>query len=282
MPLKHVQRLPSQAMTRAPSSRGSSLNAVFYSPLLVVMLLLHTRTTAFQVSPIHSHSHGYRSFTSSLSSFISGGGTQDPPSLKDGDGVRFLGKGEDAIVRPGVVLIAPTHEYHHFYRQAAIFVHAMGEDDDGVYVIRGVIIDHPTPFTLNEMIPGGKITDNPLGSNLLFRGGDKGGDGVILLHSRESLGQSAIGTSGVYQGGWDAALAACSTGEADVTDFKVFFNFCEFTEYELEDLLKSDEDGDCWASVEVNSNIVLSEDWDRGDCWKRLRNAVTQHMRAQA
>jgi hypothetical protein len=70
----------------------------------------------------------------------------------------------------------------------------------------------------------------------------------------ESLGQSAIGLSGVYQGGWDAALEACASGEADVDDFKIFFNFCQFIE--PEDLLKSNEDGDCWASVEVDAEVV--------------------------
>jgi hypothetical protein len=191
--------------------------------------------------------------------------------------VRFLGKGENAIVRPGVVLVAPAHEFHHYYRRAAIFIHAMGEDDHGEYVIRGVIIDHPTPFTLQEMVdPNPAIEASPLGENLLFRGGGQGGDGVILFHSQESLGQSPIGFSGIYQGGWDAALEACTTGEADTDDFKIFFNYCQFTEPEIEDLLKSNEDGDCWASVEVSPDMVLNSDWDRGDAWQRLRNAVAQ------
>jgi hypothetical protein len=191
--------------------------------------------------------------------------------------VRFLGKGENAIVRPGVVLIAPSQEFHHYYRHAAIFIHAMGEDEYGEYVIRGVIVDHPTPFTLKEMTdPNAAIQDSPLGENVLFKGGDKGGDGIILLHSQETLGQSPIGMSGIYQGGWDAALAACANGAADVDDFKIFFNYCQFNEKELEDLLKSNEDGDCWVSVEVSADIVLDSDWDRGDAWQRLRNSVAQ------
>jgi hypothetical protein len=191
--------------------------------------------------------------------------------------VRFLGKGENAIVRPGVVLVAPAHEFHHYYRRAAIFIHAMGEDEHGEYVIRGVIIDHPTPFTLKEMTDANTaIEASPLGDNLLFRGGGQGGDGVILFHDMEELGQSAIGLSGVYQGGWDAALQACANGDADVDDFKIFFNFCQFNEPEMEDLLKSNEDGDCWASVEVDAEMVLNPDWERGDAWQRLRNAVAQ------
>jgi len=224
---------------------------------------------------------GSASSSSCLFQQSSPASASDPP---DDDwvvsgGVRFLGKGPRAIVRPGSVLVAPQHEFHHYYRQAAIFVYDMGEDDEGVYVIRGLILDHPTPFTLQEMIPG-KFDNSPLGETLLFRGGDKGGDGVVLLHNRPELGQVEIGGSGIYQGGWDAAVAAIEAKQSDVDEFKAFFNFCEFSEDELEDLLESTEDGDSWASVEVGTDIVLSDQWDRGDCWKRLRNAVSQQMQA--
>jgi hypothetical protein len=197
--------------------------------------------------------------------------------------VRFLGKGERAIVRNGVVLIAPADEFHHFYRQAAIFIYSMGQlgdNDDDDYLIRGLIIDHPTPFTLNEMIDVNTSivdADNPLGEALVWRGGDKGGEGVVLLHSRADLGQPQIGLSGLYQGGWDAALDACAEGKANADDdFKIFFNYCEFTEQELESMLELDEEGDSWISVEVDPSLILNADWNRGACWARLRNAVRQ------
>ena len=193
--------------------------------------------------------------------------------------IRFLGKGPNAIVRPGVVLVAPAHEYHHFYRQAAIFVYAMGEDDEGVYVVRGVIIDHPTPFTLAEMMDHQpQVEENPLGRNLLFRGGDKGREGVILLHDRDGFGLSQIGTSGIFQGGWDQALKACQTKESTIENFKAFFNYCEFTEDEIEDLLADMQEGDGWVSVEVEPSFVLDPEWDRGDAWKRLRNFASQQQ----
>jgi hypothetical protein len=198
--------------------------------------------------------------------------------------VRFLGKGEHAIVRLGVVLVAPADEFHHFYRQSAIFIYSMGQrddsDDDDDYVIRGLIIDQPTPFTLNETIENESSivdADNPLGEAMVWRGGDKGGEGVVLLHNRPDLGQSQIGCSGLYQGGWDAALEACAEGKANADDdFKIFFNYCEFTEQDLESMLVLDEVGDSWVSVEVDPSIVLNPDWNRGACWSRLRNAVRQ------
>jgi len=200
---------------------------------------------------------------------------------------RFLGKGERAIVRPGVVLVAPSNEFHHFYRKAAIFIYAMGEIDDfdetdnsGDYIIRGVIVDHPTVFTLSEMMEHQEsVVNNPLGGNLLFRGGDRGGDGVILLHSRPELAQSAIGESGIFQGGWKASLQACANGDAEVDEFKAFFNFCEFTERELEKMLaEGDDEGDAWISLEVEPEIILDSTWDRGEAWTRLRNAIKQRM----
>lgn len=203
--------------------------------------------------------------------------------------IRFLGMGESAIIRPGVVLVAPKNEYHHFYRRAAIFVYAMGEDPDKTnneYVIRGVIIDHPTPFTLSEMMAqntnnDNQLANNPIGNNLMFRGGDTGGTGVILLHNKKEIGLSEIGLSGIYQGGWDDAVVACGNGEANPNDFKVFFNYCEFTEVELDALLKKSSDGidDQWCSVEIDPCLVLSDEWERGDCWSNLRNALLPYLK---
>ena len=220
---------------------------------------------------------------------------QQEPQYK----IRFLGKGPNAIIRPGTVLVAPKSEFHHFYRRAAIFIYAMGEDEDmedGTYVIRGAILDHPTPFTLGEMINDSALLSsqqelsntinsnnnnnknqpaNPIASNLIYRGGDKGGDSVFMLHNQESIGNGEmIGTSGIFQGGLRQAVELCATGQAKAQDFKFFFNFCQFTEAELESML----DDDPWVAVEVPSEMVLSAEWDRGDCWKQLRNLLRDEI----
>lgn len=212
--------------------------------------------------------------------------------------VRFLGCGEAAIVRPGVVLLAPRNEYNHYYRNSAVFIFAMGEreDNDEEYVIRGVIIDFPTPFTLSEMMANdnngslsgsGLDPNNPLGNNLMFRGGDTGGVGVILLHDNHNNNQQPpIGNSGIYQGGWEDAILACSNNLASASNYKVFFNYLEFTENEIDSLLQStsSSESSCpndWCSVEVDSAIILNNDWDRGDCWSILRNIAEQQYMAQ-
>ena len=114
-------------------------------------------------------------------------------------------------------------------------------------------------------------------ANLLYRGGDLGGESAFMLHSDDDLAQVAdiemIGTSGVYEGGFEHAL---ENGESlDPSKAKFFFSYMEFTEQELENMLEDpQEDGDAWVSVEVAPEIVLSSDYDRGDAWARLRNAV--------
>lgn len=196
----------------------------------------------------------------------------------------YLGKGPNAVIRQGSVLVAPPNEYHHFYKNSAIFVYSIGldpeEKDGNEYVIRGVILDHPTPFTLSEMIESERTKKNPLGDTLVFRGGDRGGEGVLLVHNSAEIGgcDNEIGTSGLYQGNWDDVLSACAAGSMDAeNNAKVFFNYCEFSESELESLMTLDkETGDGWLSVEVEPRVVLNPDYDRGSAWSMLRNAVRE------
>ena len=51
--------------------------------------------------------------------------------------IRFMGRGSNAIVRPGVTLIAPGHEYNHFLMKSAVFIYAVGLNDYDEMVARG-------------------------------------------------------------------------------------------------------------------------------------------------
>lgn len=186
--------------------------------------------------------------------------TSDP----DNSSIRFLGKGSNAIVRPGVVLLAPAEEFHHYLRQSAVFIYAMGTDDNDEYVIRGVILDNPTPFTIGEMME--TKASGGIYESLIFRGGESGGQEAFCLHSIDTLGLEEIGTSSIYQGGDVANLS-------DPSSVKFFFNYMEFLEQELEDMLEIiQEDGDGWTSVEIPPEMVLNSDYDKGEAWARLRN----------
>jgi hypothetical protein len=178
--------------------------------------------------------------------------------------------------------VAPPDEYHHFLRQAAVFIYAMGEDEYDTFVIRGAIIDHPTPFTMQEMMASDGDNDGAQVpqclQNLLYRGGELG-DAAFMLHSDAKLGELAnlemIGTSGIYQGGLDHAMS--NNYALDPSKAKFFFSYMEFTEAELEEMLENrEEESTQWVSVEVPPEFVLSSEWDRGEAWSRLRNAVRE------
>lgn len=199
----------------------------------------------------------------------------------DNRSIRFLGKGSNAIVRAGVTLVAPKHEYDHFLMKSAIFIYAIGLNDHDEHVARGVILDHPTAFTMGEMSSG--TMHGPLGQNILFRGGDSGNDSAMLLHSRGDLISSCngeIGVSGVFEGGMQESMKTLLDNDGldvSVDDFKFFFNYMEFTDNQLENMLSiEDSDGDAWISMEVPPKLVLDSDYSRGTAWSYLRNQAKQ------
>ncbi len=194
--------------------------------------------------------------------------------------IRYLGSGDDAIIRPGVVLVAPKHEYDHFLMKSAVFVYAIGLDEDEDMVVRGVIIDHPTAFTISEMSPN---VMGSLSENLMFRGGRSGSDSAMLLHSAGGAdghvkGTDEIGSSGIYEGGVVSAMEAADAGLANPDQFKFFFNYMQFRENELDDMFQGvvDDDGklDEWVSLEVPPEYVLDSDLERGEMWSKLRNII--------
>lgn len=252
--------------------------------LLVAVIHLLSTSLAFTVPPTFKNSKSggvvewqknYEcSQTSRIKLFTSKRDDDDVP-------MRFLGKGDRAVIRPGVVLVAPVHEYNHFLMRSAVFIHAIGVNEYDEHVTRGVIIDHPTAFTMGEM-GGGSIYGN-LAHSILFQGGDNGNDSAMLLHSygggdfdedRVDCG-SMIGASGIYEGGVDDAMDLVDAGVADPERFKFFFNYVEFSDQELEGMLSAtDSDGDAWSSMEVPTRIILDSDFSRGDGWSYLRNQM--------
>jgi len=147
----------------------------------------------------------------------------------------------------------------------------IGQDDEDRTLIRGVILDYPTVFTMHEMT--GMDSSNELSQNLLFRGGDAGNDSALMLHSCGDLtNNEMIGSSGVYEGGLQNAMDAVKEGKLSAECFKFFYNYTEFTVPELDQMLKSsDSDGDSWKSVQVSPSIILA-DHDKSETWKQLRN----------
>ena len=96
--------------------------------IAIAVLALEIPVSAFvSRTPNHSSKIKYNIEISSTS--------RNHDSLKNE--IKYLGSGPDAIVRPGVVLVAPEHEYDHFLMRSAVFVYAIGLDDNQDMVIRG-------------------------------------------------------------------------------------------------------------------------------------------------
>jgi len=204
---------------------------------------------------------------------VSGG---DHSTNEESERIRYLGSGDDAIIRPGVVLVAPVHEYDHFLMRSAVFIHAIGLDDQENVIIRGVVIDHPTAFTIGEMSPNvmGKLSDN-----LLFRGGYDGSDSAMMLHSAGGpngpiKSDTMIGTSGIFEGGIVSAMESVDAGAIEPDRCKFFFNYMQFTQKELDNMFGGVEDGDAWVSLEIPADYVLNSDYERGQLWSKLRNVI--------
>ena len=238
---------------------------------------------------------------------------QDRKEMDASSSIRFLGQGPHAIVREGVVLVSPPEEYNHYLMRSSLFVYAMGMDEYNEPVIRCVVLDNPTPFTLGEMATGLTTTDtttsnsaddragrgsnmSPLLNNLIYRGGNVGGETAMMLHSRKDLDRDEIGTSGIFEGGLAQALALGDDAGGGTTEtqqqqqqavdamtpqgmtnkqFKFFFNYCQFSPIELETMLDvvDPETGDAWVSFEVPPEMIL-EEWDKNEFWRYLRNEL--------
>lgn len=212
-----------------------------------------------------------------------------PPKLSSGsssnegtENIRYLGSGEDAIIRPGVVLVAPVHEYDHFLMKSAVFVYAIGLDESENTIIRGVVLDHPTAFSIGEMSPNvmGRVSDNSL-----FRGGYDGSDTAMLLHSAGGpdgpvAADTMIGTSEIFEGGIVSAMESVDAGVIEPEQCKFFFNHMQFTVKELDDMFSAtDSDGDQWSSLEIPPEYVLDSDYDRGELWLKLRRTIKHETR---
>ena len=204
-------------------------------------------------------------------------GNDDISSNKEMANIRYLGAGDNAIIRPGVVLVAPTHEYDHFLMKSAVFIYAIGLDDEDNTIVRGVVLDHPTAFTIGEMSPNvmGALSDNRI-----FRGGYDGSDTAMLLHSAGGpdgpVKSDPIGLSSIYEGGIVSAMEAADAGSIDVNQCKFFFNYMQFTGAQLDNMFAGEEDGDTWVSLEIPPDYILNSDYDRGQLWSKLRNKIRE------
>jgi len=169
----------------------------------------------------------------------------------------------------GCILIAPPEEFNHFMRNAVVFIHewdSFAEGPDEI-MARGVIIDRVTAFEVGEMAPA--FADTVLGSNRLFTGGDGSFNSAIMLHAHEDIdGAKPVG-NGLFTGGTLHAKQLVESGTLPALDFKFFFNQCEFSKRNIQEMI----DGGGWSAAWASPEIILRQDLN-GRTWNVVRNSL--------
>ena len=189
--------------------------------------------------------------------------------------------GSDSV-GTGCLLIAPKHEYNHFLMEQVVLLY---ESDETGY--RGVILERPTAFTVDEMVPG----MDDFNVNYLFTGGEDGGRTVIMVHphgedvdgevAEAEDEQVKYGTtiensralgSGLFVGGVEEAKAAVTQGLLPAEDFKFFFNHVRLSPLEVGAMIE----GGGWRAVRLPNTETPKLVLRNGDfgLWRTLRKRL--------
>lgn len=169
----------------------------------------------------------------------------------------------------GCVLVAPAEEYNHFMRNAVVFLHewdpfAEGPDE---LMARGLIVDRVTAFEVGEMAPA--FANTALGANRLFTGGDGSFNSAVMIHKHEDIAGAKPVGNGLFVGGTLSAKQLVESGALPASDFKFFFNQCEFSRRNIQEMI--DEGG--WTVAWVSPELVMRQDLN-GRTWDFVRNAL--------
>lgn len=168
----------------------------------------------------------------------------------------------------GAMLVAPDHEYNHFLMNQVIFIYEVSTNGDS----RGVILERPTAFTVDEMVPGFDM----FSSNRMFTGGEDGGQSVIMLHNHSTLNGARSVGSGIFCGGVVAAKDAVAAGRLPHGDFKFFFNHVKLTNNEIRGMV--DKGG--WKVLCLSDQATPREvlhNYESG-LWDTLRSISKKHV----
>ncbi len=145
------------------------------------------------------------------------------------------------------------------------------EADGGSY--RAVILERPTAFTVDEMIPG----FDDFSTNRMFTGGEDGGKSVIMISRHELRGGRPL-QAGLFVGGVAHAKEEVAAGRLCATDFKFFFNHVQLTALDLGGMVGRGGWRPLGFSATETPKLVLRND-DTG-LWDELRFRVLQAEKA--
>lgn len=159
--------------------------------------------------------------------------------------------------------MAPEHEYNHFLKNQIVFVYEVNGEGN----CKGVILERPTAFSVDEMVPGFE----DFSENTLHTGGEDGGQSVIVLHRHDVAGSRPVG-SGIFVGGIAASREGVKAGRFQALDFKFFFNHVSLPKFILNGML----DGGGWKAARLSDSDAVDAVLQNGDVglWEASRRIL--------
>ncbi|KAJ1446925.1 hypothetical protein M885DRAFT_544699 [Pelagophyceae sp. CCMP2097] len=168
----------------------------------------------------------------------------------------------------GCVVASSPKEYDHFQRKSSVLVIRHG---DGGSI--GLRLDSPTALSIGEATEGMRAALGILSTNVLYLGGDHGGEKTLMIHATPGLaGATPLGASGLFIGGMAAAVEAVRSGRSEADDFKFVFNYNTWGPGELDRYVERAQ----WASFAVDTALVLRRENERGGLWDQLQAALEE------
>jgi putative transcriptional regulator len=161
---------------------------------------------------------------------------------------------------PGIVLVAAPDNFDHYLCESLVLL----LEHDGERGSRGVLLNHETPWSVTEM--NDALT--PFDQNLVFLGGDRGADTMLMLHADASLpGAAPVGAGGLHRGGLAAASARVAGGSSSASAFKFFYRVSEW----LPGMLDREVADGLWSPVELPLQQLLQPKGPKS-MWQRVRD----------
>lgn len=162
----------------------------------------------------------------------------------------------------GCVLVAQPGEFDHFLHKSVILIYNHSPQHGSV----GVILDRPSPFTVDGAIPGFP----EFRSNRLFLGGNDGSDTATIIH-RHDIDMSRYLGYGLFLGGLKQAAELVATRQLLASDFKFIFNNVEWGKDRLEKEIAEKR----WDVCQLPVDWITSQSTE-GRLWEQCREELRQ------
>ena len=162
----------------------------------------------------------------------------------------------------GSVVFANAGSFDHYFLESLVLI--IEHNEAGT---RGVLLNHETPWKVEEMSPGAIM---PFQANTVFLGGDAGRDTMLMIHGESELpGAKEIGR-GVYQGGVGSAVRAVEEGALPASRFKFFYKSVEWLPGALQNLI----DTDIMRLVELSPAWLFGQSGQRSSMWQDVSDQL--------